>query len=150
MEHVSKQLSAYLDGELSADLHVQVETHLSQCSHCAKELDELRQTSAAIQQLSFSEPSTILLNRLHASIEAAARRPAIERFIGFLSGVAACLAIVSGLLLMQPSATTSVVPSHAAWEHDAVELADETEMAPETAIGEWMVASLADSGGQSQ
>ena len=64
----------------------------------------------------------------------------MERFIGFLSGLAACLAIVSGLLLVQPRATASVTT--AAWEQDAVQLADESDTAHETAMGEWMLASL--------
>jgi len=153
MEHVSNHLSAYLDGELTPELRAQVESHLSQCSDCSKELAALQQTSAILQQLPLPTPSPIFLDRLHASIESAARRP-MERFIGMLSGVAACVAIVGGLLLMQPGATalaTSSTP--AAWESDAGgggQLADDSlDNTPETAIGQWMVAGLsAYEGGQ--
>ncbi|MCL2641078.1 MAG: zf-HC2 domain-containing protein [Phycisphaerales bacterium] len=148
MEHVSNRLSAYLDEQLPHDLRAQVETHLSQCSDCRNELAALRKTSIAVRQLPLPVPSNSLLNRLHASIEIAARRAVVagggvERFIGLLSGVAACLAIVGGLLLMQPRATASVSVPAAAWERDAVQLADEAvDNTPETAIGQWMVASL--------
>ncbi|MCL2645883.1 MAG: anti-sigma factor [Phycisphaerales bacterium] len=155
MEHVSNRLSAYLDGQLPSDLRAQVETHLAECPDCSRELTALRQTSAVLQQLPLTAPSPVLLERLHASIESAVRRPviAMERFIGLLSGIAACLALVGCLLLMQPHVTapivstasviSSVPAAPAVWERDAVQLADESlDNTPETAMGQWMIASL--------
>ena len=152
MEHASSRLSAYLDGQLDSDLRVQVEAHLSQCGSCREELAALRRTGEVLRGLPVAGPSAGLMNRLHASIEIAARRPvaAVERFIGVLSGVAACLALVGGVLLMQPRATASTAPS-AAWERDAVQLVDESaDNTPETAMGQWMIASLSGGGGQGQ
>ena len=45
-EHLHDLLSAYLDGEVTADEHTLVDAHLATCEACARELavaDEARQ-----------------------------------------------------------------------------------------------------------
>ena len=38
-KHIWRELSNYLDGEISAELRVEVEAHVAQCRHCAALLD---------------------------------------------------------------------------------------------------------------
>jgi len=38
-KHSWRELSNYLDGEISAELRVEVEAHVAQCRHCAALLD---------------------------------------------------------------------------------------------------------------
>lgn len=46
-----ERLSAYLDGELSAEERANLEAHLSGCAECARELAALRQTKALLGAL---------------------------------------------------------------------------------------------------
>lgn len=39
IEHSSVEIASYLDGELSADAELRLESHLAQCSMCAEELN---------------------------------------------------------------------------------------------------------------
>ena len=38
-KHIWRELSNYLDGEISAEMRAEVEAHVAQCQHCAALLD---------------------------------------------------------------------------------------------------------------
>jgi anti-sigma factor RsiW len=43
-EHVITQISNYIDGEISAELRLQVEAHVRGCKHCAAVLEGMSNT----------------------------------------------------------------------------------------------------------
>ena len=51
MTHPSELISAYLDGELSADEHSKLSQHLGTCGECAAELEEVQVVRAAVRAL---------------------------------------------------------------------------------------------------
>ncbi len=50
------QLSAYIDGELDASAAERLEHHLAECGRCRQEMEQLRATVAALQELPAVEP----------------------------------------------------------------------------------------------
>ena len=50
------QLSAYIDGELDASATERLEHHLAECGRCRQEMEQLRATVAALQELPAVEP----------------------------------------------------------------------------------------------
>ena len=50
------QLSAYIDGELDASAAGRLEHHLAECGRCRQEMEQLRATVAALQELPAVEP----------------------------------------------------------------------------------------------
>ncbi len=50
------QLSAYIDGELDASAAERLERHLAECGRCDQEMEQLRATVAALQELPAVEP----------------------------------------------------------------------------------------------
>lgn len=51
MNHPSELISAFLDGELSANESAQLHRHLSSCGRCASELQDFQKVRAAIRSL---------------------------------------------------------------------------------------------------
>ncbi len=91
------QLSAYIDGELDSSVAKQLERHLAECGRCRQEMEQLRATVAALQQLPAVEPPrsfTLSPERV------ALRRPVpVASPLAFgtriaAAGVAAALAVV--------------------------------------------------------
>ncbi len=50
------QLSAHIDGELDASAAERLERHLAECGRCRQEMEQLRATVAALQELPAVEP----------------------------------------------------------------------------------------------
>jgi anti-sigma factor RsiW len=149
MDHTTaaNRLSAYIDNELPADLRAALEGHLAACPVCAADLAALRKTSAVIHQLPAAELSPPAFVRLHIAIDASSRKP-LERFVGLLSGIAACLALFAGLMLFRPAAAAPLA-APVPWESTATQLPeDSTPLAnsQESAIGQWMVSNLTSRG----
>ena len=65
--HVSRQLAAYIDGELTHLRAQQTEHHLQECSRCRAEFEQVREGMAAIEHLPVIEAPA----RIWLSIEAA-------------------------------------------------------------------------------
>ncbi len=91
------QLSAYIDGELDASAAKRLERHLAECGRCRQEMEQLRATVAALQELPAVEPPrsfTLSPERV------APRRPTpVASPLAFgariaAAGVAAALAVV--------------------------------------------------------
>ncbi len=51
MTHPSEMISAYLDGELTADERGQLVGHMSSCGRCANELEALQSVRMAVRSL---------------------------------------------------------------------------------------------------
>jgi hypothetical protein len=92
-----EQLSAYIDAELPAKDALALDAHLQSCDACARELEELRLTSAALQELpelqaphSFAlSPADVALPRPQAGVRSV---NAGMRLTG--AGLAAALAVL--------------------------------------------------------
>ena len=70
---MSRQLSAYLDGELSPSESRVVTAHLADCALCREELAALRQVKGLLERLPEVEPPQAVRQGLHARIAAEAR-----------------------------------------------------------------------------
>ncbi len=91
------QLSAYIDGELDASAAERLERHLAECGRCSQEMEQLRATVAALQELPAVEPP----RSFTLSPERVAPRPPmpVASPLAFgariaAAGVAAALAVV--------------------------------------------------------
>jgi anti-sigma factor RsiW len=145
-ETISRRLSAYMDGEVPAGERAGIERHLAECPACAATLVEYRSLSTAIRHQPAPAMPEALSQRLHGRIDQLSRRP-LERFVGLLSGIAACLALMGGLMLMRTTAAVALAPP-ASWEGQAVGIADDSAPAGDrdTAIDQWMVSNLSVTG----
>lgn len=65
-------LSAYLDRELSGEEMLLLRDHLSTCSECSLEFDELRRVKSALIQMPEIEVSPELLSRMKVQVFASA------------------------------------------------------------------------------
>jgi hypothetical protein len=94
-EEFSEALSAYLDGELSAEERSQLETHLEGCPRCQEELKSLRAVSSLVTSLPEVTPSPAFLSALGRGFEKRRRwlRP-IPLFKGDLIPALAAAAVI--------------------------------------------------------
>jgi anti-sigma factor RsiW len=150
MDHstVSQRLSAYMDSEVMPGERAAIEKHLAECPVCAATLRDFQLISTTVRGFEPPEMDAAVLHRLHNGVDQIGRRP-VERFVGLLSGLAACLAVIGGLMLLRPAATTPVAPDR--WEGHAAGIIDETLATSvggtrEVALGQWMVSNLSTRG----
>lgn len=106
-EEFSEALSAYLDGELSAEERSRLEAHLEGCPRCQEELKSLRAVSSLVTSLPEVTPSPALLAALGRGFEKRRRwlRP-IPLFKGDLIPALAAAAVILisvTMLLVIPS-----------------------------------------------
>lgn len=66
--HVNDLLSAYIDGDLTAEQRRQVEAHLVHCKTCAQELEALRETIRLIRAVPIEDPPPTLYSSVMAAI----------------------------------------------------------------------------------
>lgn len=66
------RLSAFLDGELDAGEHAEVDAHLSECGDCRQLLEELREVKRRAAGLGAVEPSRDLWGGIAATVQAPA------------------------------------------------------------------------------
>jgi anti-sigma factor RsiW len=86
--HLSEELSAFLDGELSTQETPVVSAHLESCGECRMVLADLDRSRIAIRALPGVEPPVFLEERRDATTAAKRRIPAI---VGLATGVAAVI-----------------------------------------------------------
>lgn len=105
MTHPGEQLSAYLDGELSAEEITKLNEHLASCGRCVVDLEEMQRVRMAVRSLPILElPRGIVT-------EADAEVVPLRRNRGFLVGAAAAAAavvIAIAAILTPPAETISV------------------------------------------
>jgi hypothetical protein len=66
---IKKQLSVYIDNELTPDERLKIKEHLGICQDCAEELDELKKSIEHLQNLDKVEPPPWLTKKVIASIK---------------------------------------------------------------------------------
>lgn len=100
---IQELLSEYLDGELPAGRHRQVDAHVSECPECAAELEALRRTVEAVQQLPVHRAPEDLSERLRRRLEEETVHPPVRRVVSLwprVAAVAAMFALVVGVTLL--------------------------------------------------
>lgn len=95
-KHVTRYLSAYHDGELSADEKVLVEAHLRECSRCRAAQDEIRLGARLASALSLSAAPEWTWNDVLKSRQALRRRQWIPQAVFASLGVAAVIVAIVG------------------------------------------------------
>lgn len=100
---IKKQLSAYLDGELSSRQRKQVEKHLSKCEECSVLLEELREVSESVASLRQEAPEELwfAINANLETVSSDSQRPLVtdkrwnwERIYPVMKPLAAAATIV--------------------------------------------------------
>lgn len=96
MEHNTcrENLSAYLDGELSREEKLSLESHLAACRDCSRELEELKRVSAVFKKHAM-QPAPLSLKEA-----VFAEKPAAPFFSSWLKPAAAFAAAAAGLLII--------------------------------------------------
>lgn len=105
---VADLLSAYIDGEVTADERALVEAHLAACTACAHDLVTLRQTVSLLRQLpqmAAPRPFTVRaadVKAIRPARPAWWRRPWARGLVA-VAAVLLCVVAVGGLLLLRGS-----------------------------------------------
>jgi hypothetical protein len=77
-KHVTKNLSAYCNGELATDESQRVREHLLACERCRKEYDEIRLGVNLAQQLPLVEAPQEMWSEIEAILDERSRKPVFE------------------------------------------------------------------------
>lgn len=105
-KHVSRNLAAHLDGQLSPVEAQQTEFHLEQCATCQAERDDVRQGMAMVKNLPVVEAPDAIWFSIEAALQEN-RQPAVEAFgwrpWAFAATVVLILAVGALLRLGHPS-----------------------------------------------
>jgi hypothetical protein len=112
--HVTKQLSAYCNGELADDQIEKVRVHLLACSRCQKEYEEIKFGVNLASQLPLASAPQELWGEIEAILDERSRKPLVEQKIprfGFtfrwytVAAVTAVLliAVTIGLFVSRPA-----------------------------------------------
>ena len=99
-EHDEEQLSAYLDGELSARQTENVERHLSTCEECAALLEELRRTRSLLSALPAHTPRRSFVLGAEYARSPAREVAASPRRLGLALAPAIALSVFVALLFV--------------------------------------------------
>ena len=137
--HVIEELSAYLDGMLTADEHERVETHLQTCDTCREEREALEQTLSLIHTLPEIKPPENFVESVRTRIDLEDKDGKVihwTRSPALRIGVAACaVAVLSVYGLRNNMYTPESTPEESS-ENPAVEpappaLDDQDRSAPD-------------------
>lgn len=114
-DHASlEQLSALIDGELSAEERGAVEAHMATCARCRDDLDQLNRTVSLIRGLPVPAPPRSF--KVASESRLVAPRPAPDLpWLRPLAAAAAALLVVSlaGIVLVGPRARTALESANA-------------------------------------
>jgi len=88
-EEFKPMITGYLDGQLSPDQQQRLETHLSTCRDCTRELAELRELKENLAMIKFKEPSDAELDRYWDSIY-----NRLERGLGWILSSAGAIIVL--------------------------------------------------------
>jgi hypothetical protein len=108
-DHLGDRASAFVDGELSLDDRGEVQSHVAQCSACARVIDQVERTRAAVRALPMVEPPFGFYERL-SSTSARTRKSRWSRFawVNVAAGAAVWMLVFVGVSL---SGAKSVAPN---------------------------------------
>ena len=139
----SRKISAYHDGELPTEEGRELEGHIQQCPHCARELEWFRSLSGLFAAAGMPEMSSDALDRLHGRI-GSVREVFVLRMAEKLMAAAATLLVGCAIWFWQ---TARVEDSWTAaperWEIAAVSLQTEAaEASAEDMLAQWIVSDL--------
>jgi len=81
---IRKELSFYLDNEVSLDKRVKIEKHLKRCTNCSYRLEQLKKIHTLIQKALFREPKEGFYERLSPRLEKGEKRIGLkEKLFGW-------------------------------------------------------------------
>lgn len=104
MTHPTESISAYLDGELSADERAELMTHLSSCGRCAADLEGIQRVRAAVRSLPVVEVPEDLSGDLDRDVVPIHRNKGV--WIGAAAAVIALVIAVAALFTPQPASVS--------------------------------------------
>ena len=108
-KHVSKQLSAFMDDELSSEGKDSVSKHLIACPDCRAEFEEVELGAKLAEQLQMVSAPDSVWPGLVAQLDAEKVRPAPLWFVKPLAIAATLIVLLAGaLLLLRSNRNTSV------------------------------------------
>ena len=71
---ISKELSSYLDNEVTLNKRVKIEKHLKRCTNCSYRLGQLKKIHTLTQKAVFKEPKEGFYERLSPRLEEGEKR----------------------------------------------------------------------------
>jgi len=92
-QSLEEALSAYLDGESTAEEKIAVEEHLKKCPYCRAELEDLKTTKALVGDLKRTEAPSLLWSRIETEIQRKKVVPFRRKVSRFAASAAAAVAI---------------------------------------------------------
>ncbi len=110
MNHLSiEQVFLYVDGALQSVERQQLEAHLSQCSHCRREIDLQKNLGRVAQKLPLVKPSTRFTERVMTSVLPKSQTTWVTKIINNLGNAFAMVFVlgVLGYVLFSPSLKSS-------------------------------------------
>ncbi|HWB54505.1 MAG TPA: zf-HC2 domain-containing protein [Tepidisphaeraceae bacterium] len=138
------RLSAYHDGELSADDAAAVEQHIAQCPACQHELRQYRRLSLILGQTEMPNPSSAVVASIKRQLQWEGN-PMLLRLARQLTGVAAAVLVGGALWLITANTSSSAapIPVHD-WEAAAVSpTADASQQnSGDVQLAEWIETDL--------
>ncbi len=68
IRHASRQLAAYLDGELSVEKAVRVDRHLEECLRCRTEREQVQVGMSLLEHLPLTQPPEAVWIAIQAAL----------------------------------------------------------------------------------
>lgn len=104
MKHHPEMLSAYLDGELTRDETRELLAHLSNCGHCAAELEATQRVRAAVRSLQVLDLPSGLVPEADAEVVPLHKHRGV--WVGAAAAVVAAVIAIASLLAPAPPTLT--------------------------------------------
>ena len=101
-EHVWREVSNYLDGEVAPELRAAIEEHVRGCKHCTAVLDGMRNVVQLYGDERMMEVPVGFSRRLHQRLEAD-MSPSRRTFFGWAVAAAASLLLAGGIEVARSS-----------------------------------------------
>jgi len=86
-KHVEKELTLFLEGELSDAEHQHIQSHLASCERCGQALRELERLPRVLQAFGEIEPSETMFDEIEAQIAQRSQRRFARRKLAWKIGL---------------------------------------------------------------
>lgn len=106
MNHPTESISAYLDGELSADERAELVTHLSSCGRCAADLEGIQRVRAAVRSLPVLEVPVDVFGDLGGEADVVPLHRNKGIWMGAAAAIVALVIAVAALFTPQPASVS--------------------------------------------